>query len=708
MSIPFDLIAIKTGFSTAQIKEVYCLLKNGATVSFIARYRKDRTGGIDENGLEKIHNQFEHYEKIKSRKKSILKLLSNLKNVSPSCISLIKSSWDISEIEDAYYPFKTQRKTKASVAIDAGLAELAKMILSSSDTITKDRFLSFKSAKFNSYSKICSGVEEILIKWISEMKSVRFEIRGKLWKFGKLYSRVNKNGGTNESLSKYTDYHNFYELVRDVKSHRFLAINRGRNEGALFCSIELESSIALKTIEHQIIKNQDRKDLICSAIKKAWSKSLKPSLQNEIFKQLKSISEQKSIEVFSDNLRQLLLQPPLKNKRLLAIDPGFKSGCKLVCLSEHGVLLANATVYPNPPKIDRKSASKKIISLINQYKLDGIALGNGTASRETEYFIKRIRFNRKVNVYIVNEAGASAYSTSTIGRQEFPNYDVNVRGAVSIGRRLIDPLSELVKIDPKSIGVGQYQHDVNQNDLSKKLNRVVSSVVNYVGVDLNTASEFLLSYVSGVGPQLAKKIVDFRSKNNGFSCRSELLNVPGLGKKSYENSAGFLRIKNGNNLMDDSAIHPEMYTLIDNICKKEKISFGKLIGNQEKIDSIDWIKYSTEEFQQQSIEDLKRELIKPGHDPRKVIFQLEFDSSIQSINDVKVGQILNGIVNNVTNFGAFVDIGIKENGLIHISNLANEFVDDPSKIIKLHQHLKVRVISVEKERKRIGLSLKDI
>ncbi|MBG15304.1 MAG: RNA-binding transcriptional accessory protein [Crocinitomicaceae bacterium] len=708
MSLPFQLIAENTGFSQKQLRDVYALFNDGATLPFVARYRKDRTGGIDEVGLEKISDQFALFEKIKLRKQTILEQLNKKDNVSKNCIGIVKSSWNLTEIEDVYLPYKEQKKTKASLAIDAGLGGLAKQILTQVNPVSKSQLLAYKTDNYDTIERISLGVKEILIKWIAERKNVRFQLREKIWNQGMLVCNEKKSNPFKDQPNKYIDYYNFSEPLKKIKSHRFLAINRGVNEGVLASAIDLDKSTAINIIKSVIVDNQGSLDFICSAVEMAWSKSLKPSLQKEVFKKLKLSSDLKAIGVFSDNLRQLLLMPPLKQKRLLAIDPGFKSGCKLVCLSESGELLGNATIYPHPPKNDVKSAKKKIVGLIDQYKLDGIALGNGTASRETERLIKGIRFNRKINVYIVNEAGASVYSASSIARKEFPSYDVTVRGAVSIGRRLIDPLSELVKIDPKSIGVGQYQHDVDQNLLEDKLVKVVSSVVNYVGVDLNTASEYLLTYVSGIGPKLAKKIIDYRTLNGGFSSREELLRVSGLGKVSFEQSAGFLRIKNGDNVLDDSGVHPEFYDLLSEICNKEKIVIDELIGNSEKVESVQWSNYSSGDFQDEAIADLKRELLKPGADPRKVIYQLEFDSSIKSINDVKVGQIFPGIINNVTNFGAFVDIGIKENGLIHISHLANQYIDDPTEIVQVHQHVRVKVISIDVERKRIGLSLKDV
>ena len=708
MSLPFHLISEITGFSPKQVKTVSSLISDGATLPFIARYRKDQTEGIDEIGIELILDKIALFDKIINRKNTVVNALKKNPNIDSKLIEAINLSWDLTEIEDLYLPYKQLKKNKAILALDAGLGGLAKIILSQKDPVSKHQIALFKCKSYNNENEILDGVTQVLIKWISERKQIRHLLRQEILKNGLLFSKIKKSKQSEEGIEKFKDYFDYSEAFSKIKSHRFMAVNRAANQGFLTIGIKLDKNKAIEIITRKVISNQGSVDILEKAIELVWSKSLKPSLQIESLNQLKEKSDLKAIAVFSDNLRQLLLQPPLRNKRLLAIDPGFKSGCKIVCLSDKGVLLSNSTIYPHPPQNEFGPAKKKIAGLIEQYKLDGIAIGNGTASRETERLIKGTRFNRKVNVYIVNEAGASVYSASSIARKEFPDYDVTVRGAVSIGRRLIDPLAELVKIDPKSIGVGQYQHDVDQVLLSKKLSNVVVSAVNSVGVDLNTASEYLLQYVSGIGPKLSENIVKYRDENGSFKSREGLKSVPKLGAKCFQQAAGFLRIKNGENPLDDSAVHPEYYKLIKSICLKEKVEIKELIGESKKVEKINWENYITEGFGSQTIKDIKEELIKPGLDPRKIIYQLEFDSSIRSINDLSIGQILPGIVNNVTNFGAFIDIGIKENGLIHISHLANEYVDDPLEFIKVHQHVKAKIISIDVERKRIGLSLKDV
>ena len=705
MDLPLRLISSSTGFADNQIKAVYQLISDGATIPFISRYRKDRTGSLDELAIEKIVDQLDFFEKVKKRKESVLKLLLKKNIADNQILAKISESWDLTEIEDLYLPLKEVKKSNYSKALTAGLSGLAKIILSQKTLVSKSQILAFKTTDYNSVKEIIEGVNEIVVRWIAERKKVRSSLRDYIARNGEVVSKLKTKCDDQELILKYKDYHDFSEPIYKIKSHRFLALQRANDEGVISLGIRLDKKKIMRLISSFVICDQSSVSILNVAIERSWVKILKPALEKEFFKQLKQDSDLKAIGVFSENLRQLLLQPPLRNKRLLAIDPGFKSGCKLVCLSAEGSLLGNATIYPHPPQNQFNQSKKKIAGLIEQYKLDGIAVGNGTASRETEKLIKGTRFNGKVNVYIVNEAGASVYSASAVARKEFPDYDVTVRGAISIGRRLIDPLSELVKIDPKSIGVGQYQHDVNQQLLSQKLDNVVASAVNSVGVDLNTASEFLLKYVSGIGPKLAERLVEYREEHGSFKSRENLKDVPGLGDGIFEQSAGFLRIKGGVNPLDDSAIHPECYSLVNTICEKEDVLIAELIGNEARIEKIKWSNYVNSNFGLEAIKDLKQELAKPGLDPRKIIYQLEFDKSLKSIQDVKVGAVVAGIVNNVTNFGAFVDIGIKENGLIHISHLSEEYIDDPTEIVKVHQHVKAKIISVDVPRKRIGLSL---
>ncbi len=708
LKIPFYEIAKQCNVSVKQATNVATLLTNGATVPFIARYRKEISENLDEVIIEDIRLKLLKIKYLVDRKKWILKQLKDIDAVHESIIIAINNSWDSNEIEDIYLPFKKTKESKADIAINAGLDQLANFILNDNEEISVTLVKSSITDVYSTNEKVIEGVIHILSKWISEKKEIRNQLRKLIWDKGIIKSTKRKSLDPKKEIEKFNDYFLYEEPANKIKSHRFLAIKRGEADKILSVQIKIEKQNALKVIKSLFIQLKHNNEFLDKAVEYAWTKHLKPSLENELIKKLKEKSDEQAITIFSENLKQLLLQPPVHQKRILAIDPGYRSGCKMVCLTAQGELLNNETIYPHAPQKEQGIAKKKIAGLVEQYKLDAIAIGNGTASRETERLIKSIRFNRKVNVYIVNEAGASVYSASKVARKEFPEYDVTVRGAVSIGRRLIDPLSELVKIEPQSIGVGQYQHDVDQKSLKEKLDKTVINVVNNVGVDLNTSSEYLLQYVSGIGPKIAENIVEFRRENGFFKNRKELLKVPLLGEKAFEQAAGFLRIKDGDDPLDNSAVHPEFYKELRKICKNAKVSIGELIGDLDKIESIDWENYYTSQFGKQTFNDVKQELAKPGRDPRKVIFQLEFDKNLKSIDDLEVGNIVPGIINNVTNFGAFVDIGIKENGLIHISNLANEYIDDPTKIVKVHQHVKAKVISIDKERKRIGLSLKDI
>lgn len=708
LKIPFHEIAKQCNVSVKQVTNVTTLLTNGATVPFIARYRKEISGNLDEVIIEDIRFKYLKYNCLVDRKKSILKQLKAIDTVHESIIIAINNSWDPNEIEDIYLPFKKTKESKADIAIKAGLDQLANLILNDNKEISVTLVKSCINDVYSTNEKVIEGVIHILSKWISEKTEIRNHLRKLVWDKGIIKSTKRKSLDPEKEIEKFKDYFLYEEPANKIKSHRYLAIKRGESDKILSVQIKIEKQNALKIIKSLFIQLKHNNEFLDKAVEYAWTNHLKTSLVNELNKKLKEKSDEQAIAIFSENLKQLLLQPPVYQKRILAIDPGYRSGCKMVCLTAQGELLNNETIYPHAPQKEQGIAKKKIAGLVEQYKLDAIAIGNGTASRETERLIKSIRFNRKVNVYIVNEAGASVYSASKVARKEFPEYDVTVRGAVSIGRRLIDPLSELVKIEPQSIGVGQYQHDVDQKSLKEKLDKTVISVVNNVGVDLNTSSEYLLQYVSGIGPKIAENIIEFRRENGFFKNRKELLKVPLLGNKAFEQAAGFLRIKDGDDPLDNSAVHPEFYKELRKICKNAKVSLGELIGDSDKIESIDWENYYTSQFGKQTFNDVKQELAKPGRDPRKVIFQLEFDKNLKSIDDLEVGNIVPGIINNVTNFGAFVDIGIKENGLIHISNLANEYIDDPTKIVKVHQHVKAKVISIDKERKRIGLSLKDI
>lgn len=685
-----------------QVENTLKLLSEGATVPFISRYRKELTGSLDEVQVENIKDLNAQLESVQKRKSSILKSIEEQGKLTEELKQKIDQSWDEKEIEDLYLPFKTKRQSKADKAIEAGLAPLAKMILAQNNDQLLQSAARFKSKDYPSDEEALQGAKEIAAQWISERPAVRNMLRRIFLHEAMITSKIVK--GKEVEAEKFKDYFDFSELAKKAKSHRLLALLRGAEEGFLRVSIQPDKKAALRKLEDFLIKpNAQCEDILKEVIKDAYQRLLRPSLENELTKDLKQKADEDAIKVFAQNLKQLLLQPPLGTFRTLAIDPGFRTGCKVVCLDENGNLLNNETIYPHPPQKETGMAKKKISTMVEQFKIEAIAIGNGTASRETERFIKGIRFDRKVRVFVVNEAGASVYSASKIAREEFPQYDVTVRGAVSIGRRLMDPLAELVKIDPKSIGVGQYQHDVDQKQLQEKLDNVVISCVNKVGIDLNTASKYLLNYVSGIGPVLAENIVQYRKDHGGFNHRNELLNVPKMRPKAFEQAAGFLRIRGGDEPLDNSSVHPESYALVENMAKKSGLSTNDLIGNEEKLNQINPADFVTNEFGLETLTDIIEELKKPGRDPRKLVKVFEFDPTLKTISDLEVGKTYPGVVNNVTNFGAFVDLGIKENGLIHISNLSDEYISNPADVIALHEQVMVEVIEVDAGRKRIGL-----
>lgn len=700
---------IKSIVSELNIKEwqfdkAESLLQEGATLPFIARYRKDFTGGLTDIELEKIVAFIQSRKQFRDRKEAIKSSLKKQEIFSSELSEKLNNCRNTQELEDFYIPYKPRRKTKADTAIEQGLEPLAKMLMAQNGTDICSLANNYVRNGLKSTDEVIEGVIEIASLWISERLNVRQRLRNLFWKQGLLKTKLVK--GKEQEGSKFKDYFDFEERVSRLRSHRFLAIYRAQSEGIIRVSLAPEKKQAIEIISSNVIRNNNVDPILEKAIVKSYSRFFKPSLETEVRNELKTKFDDESIQVFANNLSQLLLQAPLGGKRILAVDPGFKSGCKLVCLNENGELLANATIYPHPPQRDSEIAIKKIATLVEQYKIEAIAIGNGTASRETETLLKNIDYKNKVTIYIVNEAGASVYSASKIAREEFPDFDVTVRGSVSIGRRLMDPLAELVKIDPKSIGVGQYQHDVNQTKLKTKLDHTIITCVNKIGVNLNTSSKYLLSYIAGIGPQLAENIVSYRSQNGNFKTRKELLKVPKLGNKAFEQASGFLRISNAKNPLDNSGVHPENYKLVEKICKDNNTSVLNLIGNKQLINSIDWNKYQTEEVGILTLKDIQNELSQPNIDPRSQLKVFEF-AKINSINDLFVGMSVPGIVNNVTNFGAFVDIGIKENGLIHISELANEYVSNPSDVISLQQQIVAKIISLDIERKRINLSLKD-
>lgn len=688
------------------VNNVINLFNDKATVPFIARYRKEMTGSLDEVAILKIKDKFQKLTELEKRKESILSSIEEQGKLTEELKVLIANTFDSSELEDIYLPYKQKRKTKATIAKEKGLEPLAKMIIKEFDNIEQE-IRKFISKDVSNEDEAINGAKDIVAEWINENVYVRKRIRSLYENEAKISTKVIK--GKEEEGNNFKDYFEYSELLRKCPSHRFLAIKRGHSEGFINYKIQPEENKALFEIERIVIKkNNTATDYLQDAIKDSYKRLIHPSVENEIDSKFKELSDIEAIKVFAENIRQLLLSPPLGKKRVLAIDPGFRTGCKVVCLDETGKLLHNETIYPHPPQEDVKQASKKIASMIDAYKIDAISIGNGTAGRETEYFIKKLKFNKDIKVFVVSEAGASIYSASAIAREEFPQYDVTVRGAVSIGRRLMDPLAELVKIDPESIGVGQYQHDVDHKLLKESLDNVVESCVNQVGVNLNTASKHLLQYVSGLGPQIAQNIIDYRNENGEFKSRKELQKINRLGSKAFEQCAGFLRIPDAKNPLDNSAVHPESYQIVETIAKDLKCKVEQLIRNEELLNKIPLENYVTESIGLPTLNDIKAELLKPGLDPRYAIKTFEFAPGIYKIDNLELDMVLPGIVTNITNFGAFVDIGIKQTGLVHISQLADEFVRNPADYVKLHQHVTVKVIEIDKARNRIQLTMKGL
>ena len=696
----------QTQLPSKSIENTIMLLNEDATIPFISRYRKEMTGNLDEVQIGEIVKFKALFDGLEKRKKAILKVLENLQVLTSELEQKVLRTRDLISLEDLYLPFKKKRKTKAETARLQGLEPLAKMIMSQRVNDLGHTALKYTSTEVNTIEDALEGARFIIAEWINERTDIRNNIRQRLARFAIISSKIIKNKINEEKAQKFKDYFDWSESLNRIPSHRLLAILRAENEGFIRLKIEIDSDSAIQKIADTVIRTQNTcATQIQLAIKDAFKRLLFPSLSNEALSIAKEKADEAAILVFSKNLKQLLLGAPLGEKRVLAIDPGFKSGCKVVCLNAQGGLEHNETIFPHAPQNQSIEAIKKINFLVNTYKIDAIAIGNGTASRETEQLIKKIQFTNNVDVFVVSEAGASIYSASKIARDEFPNYDVTVRGSVSIGRRLQDPLAELVKIDAKSIGVGQYQHDVDQIKLKQSLDNTVESCVNKIGVNINTASEPLLSSVSGIGPKIAKNIVNFRSENGSFTSRISIKKVPRLGGKAFEQAAGFLRIKNGENPLDDAAVHPESYGLVSKMAKDLKKNISELIGNKEIIQKINLEKYSTESIGLLTLKDIISELEKPGLDPRAKAKMFSFDQNIKTISDLRTGQILPGIVNNITNFGCFVDIGTKESGLIHVSNLSDTFVKDVNAIVTLQQQIMVKVLEVDVVRKRIQLAL---
>lgn len=695
-----EFIQSNSGLTTKSITNTLSLLNEGATIPFISRYRKEMTGGLDEVEITTIRDLAKKHDELIARQTTILSSIEEQGKLTTELKEKITSCFEATVLEDLYLPYKQKRQTKGDKAKKLGLEPLARMIMAQRGGDPDYMAEKFVKGEVEDEEMAISGAKDIMAEWMNENSAARARMRQLFQRKSVLASKLVK--GKEEEGAKYRDYFDFSEPLYKCASHRFLALIRAEREGIISLKAQPDQHEAIESLERFFVKGNDAcAEIVAEACKESYKRLMCPSLENELLNEAKEKADKEAIKVFSTNLRQLLLAPPVGSKRVLAIDPGFRTGCKVVCLDESGNLLTNATIYPHPPQNESSAAQAKIAQLVQAYKIEAIAIGNGTAGRETESFIKRIRFDRDLEVYVVREDGASIYSASPIARKEFPEYDVTVRGSVSIGRRLMDPLAELVKIDAKSVGVGQYQHEVNQTMLKDALDDVVVSCVNTVGVDLNTASPYLLSYVSGLGPTLAENIIAYRTENGGIKSRDELKKVKRLGDKAFEQAAGFLRVRDAENPLDNSSVHPESYKLVASMAKKLKVDIKEMVGNEELLKSIK--KTDFPDIDGYTFDDIIKELKKPGRDPRKKAKVLEFDNSIRTIDDLRIGMILPGIVTNVTAFGAFVNIGIKENGLIHKSQLAETYVEDPAQFISLHEHVEVQVLEVDASRKRVGL-----
>lgn len=701
-----EIISKTLSISEKQIANTIQLLEEGATIPFISRYRKEMTGSLDEVQVGAIQEQYDKLQELEKRKSTILTTIEGLGKLTDTLRERIVSCWDATTLEDIYLPYKPKRRTRAEIARQKGLEPLATLILFQKENNIQQRAAKFITAEVKDVAEAIAGAQDIIAEQVSEDERSRNQIRRLFDRTATITSKVVK--GKEEEGCKYRDYFDFSESLRRCSSHRLLALRRGESEGILRVTIApADDDECVERLERLYVKGSGAcSELVAESVSDAYKRLLKPSIENEFAALSKQKADEEAIRVFSENLKQLLLAAPLGQKRVLGIDPGFRTGCKLVCLDEQGVLLHHEAIYPHPPKNEYAQARQKVEQLVDKYKIQAIAIGNGTASRETEDFVRRISFARDVQVFVVSEDGASIYSASKIARDEFPDYDVTVRGAVSIGRRLMDPLAELVKIDPKSIGVGQYQHDVDQSKLKKSLDQVVEHCVNSVGVNLNTASQPLLTYISGLGPQLAKNIVDYRNQNGAFVSRKDLLKVPRMGAKAFEQCAGFLRIPAGTNPLDNTAVHPERYELVKRMAKDLGTTVELLIADKSLREQIDLKKYVTTDCGLPTLTDILKELDKPGRDPREQIQVFEFSADVRTIDDLKEGMILPGIVSNITNFGCFVDIGVHDKGLVHISEMADRYISDPTSVVSLHQQVKVKVLQVDRQRNRISLSMK--
>ena len=681
------------------------LLAEGSTIPFISRYRKEATGGLDEVQIAAIDTAYTKLQELQKRKDTILATIEEQGKLTDELRTRIAKCMDSTELEDIYLPYKPKRRTRAEIARTKGLEPLAKMLMAQNFSGVESMALRFVKGEVKDTDEALQGARDIIAEWVNESERSRNTIRNLFAREARITSKL--IAGKETEADKYRDYFDWSEPLARCSSHRMLAIRRGENEGFLRVSIApADDTVAIERLERQYVRTSGEcAEQIALAVRDSYKRLLRPSIETEFANSSKTKADEEAIRVFAANLKQLLLAAPLGQKRVLAIDPGYRTGCKVVCLDAQGNLLHNETIYPHPPKSDYAGAARKLIRLVEQYKIEAISIGNGTASRETEQFVTSQRYDRKLQVFVVSEDGASIYSASQVARDEFPDYDVTVRGAVSIGRRLMDPLAELVKIDPKSIGVGQYQYDVDQKELKSSLDRIVEHCVNSVGVNVNTASKHLLTYVSGLGATLAQNIVDYRAEHGPFATRNDLKRVPRMGDKSFEQSAGFLRIPDAKNPLDNSAVHPERYRLVEQMAHNLGCNVSELIANTELRAKVDINKYVNESVGLPTLRDIMAELEKPGRDPREAIEVWSFDERIRTIEDVKVGMVLPGIVTNVTNFGCFVDIGIKENGLVHVSQLCRQFVSDPTTVVSIHQHVQVKVIGIDMERKRISMTM---
>lgn len=703
-----QMIAAELKLPAHRIANTLKLLQGGATIPFISRYRKEATGGLDEVQIGDIQTRYEKLCELSKRKETVLSTIEEQGKLTPELKSRISACWNATELEDIYLPFKPKRKTRAETARAKGLEPLALLLMMQKENNLAAKVRNFVKGEVKDEEDALKGARDILAEQISEDERSRNLMRNQFQRQAIIQSKVVKGKETEEASAKYRDYFDFCEPLKKCSSHRLLALRRGESEGVLKVTIFPEDEdMCNERLQRLFVRaNNACAHQVEEALTDAYKRLLKPAIETEFAALSKEKADEEAIRVFAENLRQLLLAPPLGQKRVMGIDPGFRTGCKVVCLDAQGTLLHNEAIYPHPPKSEYAQAARKVVKLVEQYKIEAIAIGNGTASRETEQFVTSQRYDREVQVFVVSEDGASIYSASKTAREEFPDYDVTVRGAVSIGRRLMDPLAELVKIDAKSIGVGQYQHDVDQTKLKASLDHTVESCVNLVGVNVNTASKHLLTYVSGLGPTLAQNIVDYRTENGPFESRRQLLKVPRMGAKAYEQCAGFLRIPQAKNPLDNSAVHPESYPIVEQMAKDLNCTVADLIKDKELRSKINLKKYVTDTVGLPTLTDILQELDKPGRDPRQKIQVFEFDKNVRTLDDLQEGMELPGIVTNITNFGCFVDIGIKENGLVHVSQLADRFVSNPADVVRIHQHVRVKVMSIDHERKRIQLTMK--